>query len=77
MRLWVNPKEGIVPPIRELDLDEVVASRTPWSSGLEDRVGAFAVAVHRFQEKFSALVPRNSGWAACFAEGFHFRYFKP
>ena len=72
--LWVNPNEGIIPFVSQFDLNEVVAPWASWSSGLENRVRAYAVAVHRFQQKSSALVPRDSGRAACFAEGFHFLY---
>jgi hypothetical protein len=74
MGLWVNPNEGVVPSVSELDLNEVVAPGASWSSCLENRVRAFAVAVHRFQQKSSALIPRDSGRAACFAEGFHLLY---
>jgi hypothetical protein len=71
---WVNPNEGVIPSIRELDLNEVVAPGASWSSCLENRVRALAVAVNVFQQNFSALIPRDSGWAASFAEGFHFLY---
>ena len=49
MGLWVNPNEGVVPSVSELDFNEVVAPGASWSSCLENRVRAFAVAVHRFQ----------------------------
>jgi len=74
MGLWVNPNEGVVPSVSELDLNEVVAPGASWSSCFENRVRAFAVAVHTVQQKSSALIPRDSGRAACFAEGFHFLY---
>lgn len=48
MGLWVNPSEGVVPSVSELDLNEVVAPGASWSSCFENRVRAFAVAVHGF-----------------------------
>ncbi len=67
----VDPQEGVVPFVCELDLDVVVTSRASWSPGFEDCVWAFAVAVNAFQQKVSAFVPCYSGWTACFAEGLH------
>ena len=46
---WVNPNEWVLPSVCELDLNEVVAPGASWSSCLENRVRAFAVAVHMFQ----------------------------
>jgi hypothetical protein len=72
MGFWVNPNEGVVPFVCEFDLDEVVALGASWSSRLENCIRAFAEAIHMFQQKSSALIPRDSGRAACFAEGSHF-----
>ncbi len=68
----VDPHEGVVPSVCELDLDVVVTSRAPWSAGFEDCVWALAVAVNTFQQKVSAFVLGDSWGAACVAEGFHF-----
>ncbi len=67
----VDPQEGVVPFVRELDLDVVVTSRASWSAGFEDCVWTFAVAVNAFQQEVSAFVLCDPGWTACFTEGFH------
>jgi hypothetical protein len=72
MGFWVNPNEGVVPTICEFDLYEVVATRATWSLRLENSIRAFAETIHMFQQKFTTLIPRDSGRAACFAEGSHF-----
>ncbi len=71
MSSGVDPQEGVIPFVRELDFDMVVTSRAPRSAAFENCVRTFAAAVNTFQQKVSAFVPCDSGWTACFAEGFH------
>lgn len=72
---WIYPDKWVVPSIREYDFNEMIAPGAPWSARFEDGVRAFAVTASVFQHELSAFVSGNSRWAACFAEGFHFRRF--
>lgn len=71
MSLRIKPQVWVSPHVCEFDLNQMAAAGAPWPSGLEDCVGALAVAVHTLQHKVSALISGNPRWAARFAEGFH------
>lgn len=67
----VNPQEGILPIVRELDLHEVFTLRTSGTIVFENCVRAFARASNACEDEPSAFIVSNPWRAACFAEGCH------
>ena len=69
----VDPKKRVVPPVRKLYHDWMVADQAAGSSTLEYSFRTFAGAGDAFQNQLGSLISSNSRRAACLAEGFHFR----